>query len=393
MAYTKLKLYNEALLLVGERSLSGLTEEVESRFKLDEAYDADAIEYCLEQVQPAFARRTVLLDSPTSGTSYTNLHAFPSDYVSFLELHRDIGLDQPIDRYVVNGNSIETDQSEVYLRYISDTDKEDFDQWDVTFGKVVSAYLALEISPRLTKDQRKALQEKFDDRVARAKEVASRSEGLRPSSDNTTISADFLPIYNDALLIMGLEDIISVNDESNRRFKLSQALSAGIVEDEMEDLGWQFSQTSTKLFYNPSIEPEWGYRRVFDKPEDLHRLDGIYTDEMLSNPLRFYIDEDGKWFCNFDEIYIVYVSTDFLETPSAWPRYFKRLIAARMAKDAAPSLVSEGANIKNANEAYEEREDKAKSNDAMASPPKVLREGDWIRNRHRGNRQGRPGER
>ena len=197
-------------------------------------------------------------------------------------------------------------------------------------------------------------------------------------------------MFNDALLILGLDDIITIDDDSNRRYKLSQALSSGIVGDLMEDLSWQFGMKTIKMAFNPSYESEWGFTRIFDKPDDLHRIDGIYSDEYQNSPIKNYMDEDGKLFCDYDEIFFVYITKTFLTSPAEWPTFFRRLVAARMAKDAGPSLRNEGANFDNAKLVYEERKSSAFSNDAMSSPPRRIQTGNWIRSRHRGGYQGRP---
>ena len=79
-----------------------------------------------------------------------------------------------------------------------------------------------------------------------------------------------------------------------------------------------------------------------------------------------------------------------MTNPDNWPTYFKRLIAARMAKDAAPSLVKEGADIARADMIYDQRKSSGMSNDAMISPPHRFAEGDWKQARLRGNYRRRP---
>jgi hypothetical protein len=145
--------------------------------------------------------------------------------------------------------------------------------------------------------------------------------------------------------------------------------------------------------YDPSLEPVWGYNRVFAKPTDLHRLDGMYTDESFQSPLKLYHEEGGYYYCDYDEFYIGYLSTDYLTNPSDWPAFFRALVAARMANDAAPSLKSEGANLDNAIRVFEKRESEARSIDAMQSPPRTNYPGRWRRGRsanRRNSTTGRP---
>jgi hypothetical protein len=301
----------------------------------------------------------------------------------------DAKLDQRITRYVIEGRELLADYSTIYLRYTSDGYT--LAEWDASFARVMEVYLALETATRLSNDEYDKLKAKFDERVSVARDLeASKAPQLRPSSASSTLTNAWRAVYNDALQILGLEEINTNTDDSNRRVKLGVALSSGLVGDLLEDTGWQFGIESTRIQFDPSAEPEWGYQRAHAKPLGIHRLDGIWTDEHMSVPLKPYADESGYWFCDYDEIYVSYVSRDYLVNPDNWPRYFTRLVAGRMAKDAGPSLASEGAMVDHAMVIYNERKSSAMSNDAMASPPRVLSEGNWLKSRQRGNYRRRP---
>lgn len=380
MAYSQLKLYNEALLLAGQRSLSSISEDREPRYKLDEVYADDSVEYCIELAQPACSRKTARLNSPTSGLTFSHSHTLPSGYVSLIEVFSDSSLNQPVTRQIVEGDQLLCDFDDIYIRYVaSDISITD---WDASFSKFVAAYFAQKISKRLSDEEYRDLRAIYKDSLESAIEIGNRTEVMsRPSADGGTISSDWLPIFNDALLILGLEQIADVNDDSNRRYKLSNALSADIVKSLLEDLSWQFGTQTDKLEYSTTVEPEWGYRRAFEKPSKMVRLDGIYSDEYQSYPIKQYHDEGNYFFCDIDEIWVTYISSDFLTNPSQWKSHFKRLVASRMAKDAGPSLRKEGADHANAKEEFSERMRVSKSNDAMASPPKILRRGSWTSSR------------
>jgi hypothetical protein len=391
MAITQLELYNDALLLLGQRRLQSLTEAREPRYLLDGAYNREAIRYCLELVQPPFASKTLLLNTPTAGSTFDNAHALPDEYISVVGVFSDVRLDQEIHRYVIEGRSLETDYSTVYLRYTSDAYA--LSAWDPSFIRVMGAYLALETATKLSTEDYDRLSAKFDRRVEAARSLAaSKVPQQRPSKTTVTLTNAWRHVYNDALLIMGLDEITSNTDDSNRRTKIDRALDAGLVADLLEDTGWQFGQISTKIQYDPSAEPAWGYQRAIPKPTDLHRIDGVYTDEYMRTPLKRYVDETNYWFCDYDEIYLTYISTDYLVNPDNWPTFFKRLIAARIAKDTAPSLRAEGADVQYASDIYNERESSAKANDAMNSPPRLLAQGNWTKARFRGGYRGRPGD-
>ena len=395
MAVDKLSLYNNALLLIGQRSLSSLTEDREPRHLLDASYALDAIEYCLEVVRPVFARKTQLISTVTVSAEHDldNVHTLPADYISIVGVYSDAKLDQEINRYIIEGNTLSCEYSTIYLRYITSDVVTDFTNWVPSFSRVVAAYLAREISIKLSPDKTEDMNALLAERIDAAASLDSAREPVERSSVTTnTLTNEWRQIYNDALIIMGLDEITTNTDDSNRRTKLDRVLDAGIVSDELEDTSWIFSTTSTKSQYDPSVEPAWGYRRAHQKPTDMHRIDGIFYDEYMQQPLKEYKDE-GDWiFTDQDEYYLQYVSDSFLVNPAQWPTYFKRLIAGRMANDASPSLRNEGADFTIANAIYEKRKSSAMANDSMQSPPRRLSNGRWAGSRFRGGYRNRPGD-
>lgn len=390
MAYDQLKLYNEALLLAGERSLTSLSESHETRFRLDEEYtNSSATIFCLELAQPAFARKTTRLNSPAAGSTMAYSHSLPADYVAFIGLYTDAALSKPVSRYLIEGGKVVCDHSDVYLRFTSSGYA--ISAWDISFGKVVASHLALKIATRLSEEQYEKLKDSFSEYLTACQTIAKRTELIpRPHKDGSTLSSDWLPIYNDALMIMGLKTLTSTSDDSNRRYRLSEALSSGIVNSLMEEMSWQFGHKTEFLEYDSGIEPEFGYQYAFEKPADLLRIDGVYQDEYQKVPLKDYHDENGYFYCDFTEIYVTYISSDFTEAASSWPTHFRRLVAAHMANDAAPSLVEEGANAENATRVLKDREATSKSIDAQQSPPRRVQTGSWIGARYRGGNRGKP---
>lgn len=395
MAIDQLGLYNNALsLIAGQRLLASLVESTEARRLLDASYNLNAVDYCLEVVKPQFATKTVVLSSPTSpvaGLGYTYSHALPADFIAIIGVFSDNKLDQPVARYLKEGSSLICDYATLYLRYTCNT--RTMAQWTPTFAKVVATFLAREIAPRLIPQDSQAVDSLFTDVV----EVAVTREGERPQEERAakgtvTLSNSLRHVYNDALLILGLDTITSNTDDSERKSILDRAYDASLVRRLLEDTAWNFALTSTHSYYNPSIEPEFGYRRGHSRPSDLLRLDGIYADEYFQHPIRRYVEEGGVFFVDYDEYYMQYVSTTYLNTPDSWPAYFKRLVAARLAKDAAATLKKFGADVVRADVEFKDRESSAKSDDAMLSPPKILRDGRWIMSRHGRNEgyRGRP---
>lgn len=393
MAIDKISLYNNALLILGQRKLDSITEDRAPRHDLDTAYDLGAVDYCLEIVRPTFASLTDKLTVSVVSTEHDldNVFTLPTDFITVVGVYSDAKLDQEITRYIIEDRTLACEYATIYLRYTSNARA--LADWSPSFARVVAAFLARETAEKLAPGERDKASALFVDRVEAAIGLEREKEPDRSAATTVTLTNSWRHIYNDALMVMGLEDITANDDDSNRRSKLDRVIDAGVVADLLEDTGWTFALDSTKIYYDPSISPSWGYDYAMAKPPKLHRIEGLFQDEHLQAPLKDYVDEGGYFFTGIQTAYIQYVSTDFLTTPDEWPSFFKRMVAGRMAKDAAPSLKKEGADPERADKIYEERKRSAESNDAMSSPPRRLAAGNWVKSRfspYRGGNRGRP---
>ena len=391
MATTQLSLYNEALLLVGERELTTVTDAVEARYRLDTAY-ANGVDYCLELVNPVFARKTNLISTSVTSSvhAFDNVFTLPTDYISMVMPYSDEKLDQPISRYIIEDRSLACNYSTIYLRYI--TNSYALTSWDKSFERVVVAYLASEIAPRIAPDEMERIEATFAARLKQAINLSQQKESEpRASDEGSTLTTAWRHIYNRALQILGAEEINSNTDDSVRKVKLDVALSADLVESLLEDTGWHWAVTSSKVEVNPSLEPEWGYQEVFDKPDDMQRLDGIFVDEYMQVPLKQYKDEGPYIFANVTEMYLQFVSRAFLSDPSSWPIHFKRLVSATMARDVSklPVFGRNAQQIYDIQSTFKDAEAESKNVDVMQAPPRVISNGSWTSSRFRGNQYRR----
>jgi hypothetical protein len=393
MATTQLSLYNEALLLVGERELVSLTDDVEARYRLDTAY-LNGIDYCLELINPVFARKTSLLASTTASAdhAFDNVYALPSDYITMVRAYSDNKLDQPISRYLLEGRTLACNYATIYLRYVSNGYA--LTEWDKSFEQFVVAYLASSITPKIAPDEMERIEATYATRLKQAKELNTQKEpDPRSSDEGSTLTNAWRIIYNQALQALGAEEINTNTDDSRRKVKLDVALSAGLVESLLEDTGWHWAITTAKIQENPSLEPEWGYKTVFDKPDNMQRLDGVFVDEYLQVPLKRYKDEGAYIFAEQSEIYVQYVDRDYLTNPVGWPVHFKRLVGAALARDVSglPLFGKTAQEKYDILEAFKEAQATSKNNDVMQSPPRVISNGSWVSARTRGSYyKGRP---
>jgi len=386
MAATKLGLYNDALLLLGQRALSTDTEAREPRYDLDNLYNNGGVDYCLEIGRPRYASKLVSLTgaAPVAVTQFAWQIDLPdADFLALDGVFADGKLEQKVKKFYREADYILCDFQSVYVRYIVDFATSGLTNMTPSFGRVVSAYFARELSVKLDPDSYSDINDELDNRLKILAQIEAENEpetaGLLP----TVLTIPWLKIYNDALLLLGVDAIASISDDSIRKNKLDLARDAKLVESVLEDSGWGFGSQSDQIFFDPGIDPAWGYSYACQKPANIHRIDGVYTDEFFRDPLINYIDEDGYIFSSFQTIYIEYVSATFLTTPALWPAYFARMVAGRLAVDAGVAIIKHHpeASIENAVAQYDNRRREALSTDAIAKPPKALTQGTWIRTR------------
>ena len=377
MAITQLGIYNDALRLVGETRLDSLTEDRESRYDLDGVYELGAIDKCLEVVRPKFASTTTALTGTSVASGYE--FALPDDFVTIVGVYSDVELDQIVSRYTYDGSSIFCDYDTLYLRYTNNTVTEaDFSPG---FASVVSKFMGREICYKFDPGRYITLDQDLQDTTERVIGLEGEKEpATRPAKEGSELTSDWRKIYNGALMILGKDKLPAGDTDHPYRVKCDTSRDEGVVTNVMEDTAWTFGITSSHIEYNPSIEPVWGYQFAFDKPDNMLRLDGIWSDEYFNNPLKEYEDEGDIWMTSVSEIYVKYVDNDFVANPAVWPNYFSRLISAKIAYDIVMGV--DPTKVDHALTVYEDRKSSAMSNDAMASPPRLLTAGNWLRSRN-----------
>lgn len=155
---TQISLYNNALILLGERTLSGLTEAREPRRLLDTVWARPATKDCLEQGQWNFAMRSVEINSsPSVSPSFGYTYAFdrPTDLVRTCAVCSDEYFEVPLLRYQTEGAYWFADIDPLYVRYVSNDASYGLDLagWPGNFCRFVEAYLAEAICERVTGDK------------------------------------------------------------------------------------------------------------------------------------------------------------------------------------------------------------------------------------------------
>jgi hypothetical protein len=152
---TKLTLFNDSLLLCGERFLASLTEEREPRRLLDQVYDSGGIKACLEAGQWNFAMRSIQIDYDSGispGFGYRRGFVKPTDWVLTSALCSDEYFRAPVNRYWDEAGYWYSDLDTMYVRYVSNdaTYGMDFGKWPESFREYVAEYFANRIIRKIT---------------------------------------------------------------------------------------------------------------------------------------------------------------------------------------------------------------------------------------------------
>jgi hypothetical protein len=154
----RLSIYNDALLLVGERAVANLSENREPRRLLDQVWNSGGVKLCLEEGQWNFAMRSVQIAyDPDITPSWGYRYAFskPDDWVLTSAFCSDEFFRVPITRYSDETSYWYSDSTPVYVRYVSDDDGYgmNLNHWPKSFAEFVAAHFATRLMLKMTNDE------------------------------------------------------------------------------------------------------------------------------------------------------------------------------------------------------------------------------------------------
>lgn len=146
----KLSLYNAALLALGERKLSSLTENRAPRRRLDSVWDGGGVKFCLQQSFWNWAMQTVELTfSPSVTPAFGFRYAFdkPTDWVRTFMVSADETFSVPLLEFEDQAAYWWANVNTLYVRYVSDDNAYgmDLSLWPENFTRYVEHYFALRI--------------------------------------------------------------------------------------------------------------------------------------------------------------------------------------------------------------------------------------------------------
>jgi hypothetical protein len=158
---------------------------------------------------------------------------------------------------------------------------------------------------------------------------------------------------------------------------------------------WNFGTRSTKQEYDPALEPSFGMKRVYVKPDDFVRLTTISANEYFSRPLveREYTDEGPYWITDHEELFVRYVSSheNFGFDSSLWPESFVQYLGAYLAHESCERITNSNSKMSVIYQKMNDCLKHARSRDAMDEGTKFPPAGSWVRARggdsHHGERR------
>lgn len=198
-----------------------------------------------------------------------------------------------------------------------------------------------------------------------------------------------LEVYNMALLLCGERSLSSLSEDREPRRNLDQAWNGGGVNKCLEEGQWRFAMRTVQIDYDPSIEPDFGYRRVFNKPEDWVVTSAVCEEEYFRTPLTAYTDEGDQWYADMDTIYLKYVSNDvnWGMNMGKWPQSFADFVSAHLASRIIMKMADSEDKLKLILQTRERLKREAKNAAAMAEPTKFAARGTWSRARTKGSKR------
>lgn len=202
-----------------------------------------------------------------------------------------------------------------------------------------------------------------------------------------------LLLYNRALLMVGERALTSVDEDVEARRLLDVVWDTGGVDICISEGQWNFAMRSVRIDFDPSLEPDFGFKRAFTKPVDHILTSAFCSDEFFRVPHLRYVDEVDFWYCELDEIFVRYISNDpdYGGDRGSWPAMFTEFVAAHFASAIVLKLTGDADKLKlfvNPESPQSSIRGRAllaaKSRNAMGNPSQYMAQGNWTKSRLRG---------
>lgn len=188
-----------------------------------------------------------------------------------------------------------------------------------------------------------------------------------------------LLLYNGALGVLGEDKITSTEDRNPRR-ALDNVWDTGALDFVLESGEWTFAVRTQRIDYNPAIEPDFGFQRAFDMPDDCLRLVALSSDEYFLSRFtdRSYHCEGRLWYSDIDTIYARFVSNDaaYGADQSLWSPAFREFLEYHLAYKSCKRITRKEPDDRMERK-YRRMLSAAKGRDAMNQGTKIMPLGSW----------------
>ena len=194
-----------------------------------------------------------------------------------------------------------------------------------------------------------------------------------------------LGIYNQALQALGDSvPLLSLSENRSARRALDVVWDNGLLDFCLEQGEWGFAIRSQMMTASTEIIPQFGPQYAFELPDDFKGLDSVWIDEMMITPLEFYQGpEAGIIYCNYDTIYIKYVSNDpqYGGNIANFPQSYQNYVSSVLAAKAEPFITNSLAINDKLGKSQERSKMTALNWDKRNKPRENLPMGNWVKSR------------
>lgn len=197
--------------------------------------------------------------------------------------------------------------------------------------------------------------------------------------------ADQLSIYNGALLLAGERFLASLTENREPRRLLDRVWASNGIKTCLEMGQFRFAMRTIQIDYDSSIEPDFGFNRAFDKPDDWVLTSSVCEDEFFRCPLLRYVDEAGYWYSDVDTIYVRYVSDDenYGLDMNKWPDSFREYVEEFFCSKVVKRITNSSDEETASKTRLAKKLKIAKSRAAMADATQFPAKGEWAKSRNR----------
>lgn len=179
--------------------------------------------------------------------------------------------------------------------------------------------------------------------------------------------ADKLQIFKGALRLLGnAAGLSSLTEVSPARLALDDAWTPAGEYLLAKGL-WNFAMRSVQAEASPSLETEFGYEYVFEKPDDWVRTASISDQAFGMSGFEDYEDRTDYWLANVDTLYISYVSNDddYGWNVGAWRQPFAKAMEAYLAFESGLPISADRGDRNDMFQLFKTRLQDAKTLDAV----------------------------